>query len=441
MRDLLVLGIIFGSLPFILARPYIGILVWSWIGYMNPHRLTWAAQQYPVAAIVAITLFVAILFSKEPKRFPLMPVTVTWLIFVLWMSFTTIFALVPDDAVPQWEKVMKIQLISFLTVILMQQQLRINWLVVVIVASIGFYSVKGGIFTALTGGQYTVWGPPGSFIGGNNEIGLAIIMIIPLMNYLRYIAPKNWQRIALLASMVLSGLSVLATYSRGALVAAGAMVLFLLWKSQKRAYVLIGLLFFVPILITFMPEQWHERMATITEYREDKSAMGRINAWSFALNLSSDRFITGGGFEAFNPELFRWYAPDPEDFHDAHSIYFEILGEQGFIGLFLFLLLALLTWRTAKWIMRETHDVPHLQWARYLAAMIQVSLIGYAVGGAFLGLAYFDLYYHLIAIAVATRLLVEREKATGRVETETEQGQQTNSPGDPHQLSVTSTRP
>jgi probable O-glycosylation ligase (exosortase A-associated) len=411
MRDLAVLAIIFGSLPFILSRPYIGILVWSWISYMNPHRLTWSTQEFPVAAIVAVTLFLGILLSKEPKRLPWTPVTVTWLVFILWISLTTLFALVPDDAALQWKKVMKIQLISFLTLLLMQQRLRINWLVIVIVASIGFYAVKGGIFTALTGGIYTVWGPQGSFIGGNNEIGLAIIMMIPLMNYLRYIAPYKWLRMMLLGSILLSGLSVLATYSRGAFIAAGAMVIFLAWKSQKRFVFLAGILLVVPLLLTFMPERWHERMSSITEYSQDESAMGRINAWHFAFNLASDRILTGGGFETFHPDLFHHYAPDPLDIHDAHSIYFEILGEHGFIGLFLFLLLGLLAWRTAKWVVRQAHDAPDLRWAKHLAAMVQVSLVGYAVGGAFLGLAYFDFYYHLIGIIVLTRLLVERQLA------------------------------
>jgi hypothetical protein len=40
--------------------------------------------------------------------------------------------------------------------------------------------------------------------------------------------------------------------------------------------------------------------------------------------------------------------------------------------------------------------------------MCQVALIGYVVGGAFLGLAYFDLPYVIMALIVVTGAWVER---------------------------------
>ena len=103
------------------------------------------------------------------------------------------------------------------------------------------------------------------------------------------------------------------------------------------------------------------------------------------------------------------YAPFGYDVHDAHSIYFEILGEHGFIGLGMFLLLGIFALRSSRQIMRLTKDVDHLQWMFHLGSMMQVSLVGYAVTGAFLGLAYFDLYYALIAIVVITRNLLSKE--------------------------------
>jgi hypothetical protein len=46
--------------------------------------------------------------------------------------------------------------------------------------------------------------------------------------------------------------------------------------------------------------------------------------------------------------------------------------------------------------------------------MIQVSLVGYMVGGSFLGLAYWDLPYTLAAIVLLMRRLVEEEKLPQR---------------------------
>jgi probable O-glycosylation ligase (exosortase A-associated) len=172
-----------------------------------------------------------------------------------------------------------------------------------------------------------------------------------------------------------------------------------------------------------MPQKWFERMETIRNYREDQSAMGRINAWGFAYNLARDRPFVGGGYEAFRAELFAYYAPDPEDVHDAHSIYFEVLGEHGFVGLFLFLGLGLLVWRSCSWIRRQARGDPELEGFSDLARMTQVSLVGYAVGGAFLGLAYFDLYYNLVGIVILAKTMVGehlRRKAASTAEAEEE---------------------
>jgi probable O-glycosylation ligase (exosortase A-associated) len=109
--------------------------------------------------------------------------------------------------------------------------------------------------------------------------------------------------------------------------------------------------------------------------------------------------------------MFLRYAPQPEQFHDAHSIYFEVLGEHGFVGLALFLSLGMIALAKGNRIRRISRKRPDIIWAHDLASMIQVSLVGYAVTGLFLGLAYFDLYYHLIAILVITERIVLNEIA------------------------------
>lgn len=408
MRDVIVLAIVLGALPFVLRRPDIGILLWSWISYMNPHRLSWGvAREFPVAAITGGALLLGLLLSKETKRIPVTPLTVMWLSFVIWVCITTLFAFFPDLATEQLTKVLKIQLFAFITVMLMTSKERLNALVLVIVASLGFYGVKGGIFTILTGGNYKIWGPDGTFIGGNNEIGLALIMTFPLMYYVRSINSNAWMRFSILVAMGLTALTILATYSRGAFLAASVMAIYFALKSNKKIVAGIVLIILASIIFAFMPEQWHGRMGTIQHYEQDQSAMQRIDAWWFAFNLAKERPVIGGGFEAFNPSLFLLYAPDAV-FQDAHSIYFEILGEHGFVGLGLFLMLGFLALRTGGWIIKNTRDRPELEWHRDLAAMTQVSLMGYAVGGAFLGLAYFDFFYHLLAIMVLNRYLLEK---------------------------------
>lgn len=406
MRDILVTLIVFGSLPLIFKRPVVGVLMWVWISVMNPHTQGWGfAQNFPFAYIVAVVTLFAMAGSRAPKALPLCGITCTLLAFVLWMNVTTLFAMFPVSAAEQWNKVMKIMLMSLVTMMLVRSREDIQRLVWVLVISLGYYGVKGGVFTVRNGGADRVWGPEGTFIGDNNAIALALIMTIPLMHYLRQGCARRWTRHALDATMLLSVLAALGSYSRGALLAIAAMVLFMWCKSDRKwlSGAIIALI--TPLLLLFMPLGWSQRMDTIGEYQTDESAMGRINAWRMAWNLARDRFF-GGGFDVAEPQAFYLYAPNPADVHAAHSIYFQVLGEHGFVGLALYLLLGLLTWRSTAWIVRHARGRPQLDWAGNLAMAIQASLIGFAVGGAFLSLVYYDVPYYLMAAVVATRVLL-----------------------------------
>lgn len=420
MRDLLVAAIVFGVLPFVLRRPWVGVLLWSWLGYMNPHRLTFGfAYDFPFAMIVGLVTIVAFLFSKEKKEMIWSRETVVLLIFIGWMLFTTLLAFYPEDAWAQWSKVWKIQLFIFLTVLLITDRQKLHWLIWVIALSLGFYGVKGGIFTILGGGSSQVMGPAGTFIGENNEMGLALVMTIPIIRYLHLQETRQWLRNGLAGAMVLTGVAAIGTQSRGALVAMAVMGLFLWFKSRHKFVTGIFIVIAVGIMAAVMPQEWYDRMYTIKTYDEDLSAQGRINAWHTAFNVAKSN-IAGGGFEVLNrAATFREYAPDPYVVFDAHSLYFEVMSEHGFIGLGIFLLLGLLTWLRGQQVIRRFKHDPEHKWAADLAAMIQVSLIGYAAGGAFLGMAYFDLPYHLMVIIL---LSAKFTGALGKVDRQAKNG-------------------
>jgi probable O-glycosylation ligase (exosortase A-associated) len=195
-------------------------------------------------------------------------------------------------------------------------------------------------------------------------------------------------------------------------VAVSAIAVFLAIKSPKRLPIAIGLLFVAPSLVLFMPDNWVDRMRTIETYEQDGSAMGRINSWKMLTNLANDRPMIGGGFECYTAETFARYAPDPSTVLSAHSIYFQVLGEHGWVALIMFLAVWLFTWRDASAIIRMSKSRANLKWAGQLAAMLQVSLIGYFVGGAFLNLAYWDMPYYLLVAVVVTHDIVRREVET-----------------------------
>lgn len=400
MRDILVTAIVFGVLPFIFRRPWIGVLLWCWLGYMNPHRQTWGfAYDMPFAQICAIVTVIAFVFSKDKKEMIWTRETVLLLLFIAWMLLTTIFAFYPDVAWLQWNKVWKIQLMVFLTALIIKERQHLHWMIWVIALSLGYYGVKGGIFTIMHGGQFRVQGPSGTFFEGNNEMALVLVMLIPLIRYLHLQETRQWVRWGLVSAMMLSGIAAVGSQSRGGLVALVAMGLFLWLKSRQKLMLGMYIVLVVGVIHAVMPQTWYDRMYTIKTYEEDTSALGRINAWHTAFNVAKDR-VTGGGYDMFQPPTFSRYAPEPFRVHDVHSIYFEVMGEQGFIGLGMFVLLAIFTWLRANQVIRKCKSDPERKWAADLAAMIQVCLVGYGAGGAFLGLAYFDLPYHLMIMLI-----------------------------------------
>ena len=304
---------------------------------------------------------------------------------------------------------MKVLAMTLVAILVLHSREHIRWLVWMLVISIGFYGTKGGIFTLLSGGNYTVWGPAGSFIEENNALALALVMMIPLMRYLQMTEPNLWVRRGLLAAMLLCGFSAVGSYSRGALIAILASAIFLWWKSPRKLVSGMAIAILLPLLFAFMPAKWEARMNTIETYQQDASAMGRINAWQMAWNLAQDRPLTGGGFEIYDRNVFAHYAPNPQDVHAAHSIYFQVLGEHGFPGLIFFLGMGFFTWRNGSWIIEKTRDRPDLSWANALARMLHVSQVAYATGGAFLSLAYFDLPYYVLVLMVLTKSFVAQQ--------------------------------
>lgn len=408
MRDILVTAIVLIGLFYTLRRSQYGAYLWGWLSYMNPHKQCWGfAMNMPFAYATFVVTAISMFMSKEPKRIPWTRETILLLIFLLWMTLTSFMAFYSDLAWEQYIKVIKIQAGTFMTLMLINSKERLRIFVWVIALSIGYYGTKGGVFTIVHGGQYRVQGPEGTFFSGNNEMALVMIMTVPLIRYLHLTETKLWIKQGLVGAMFLTTIAAFGSQSRGALVAMAAMATMLWVKSRNKFMTALLIGVSVTAAISVMPEAWFERMHTIKTYDQDASAMGRINAWWTAFNVAKAN-ITGGGFEMFRPAAFRQYAPDPNNVHDVHSIYFEVMGEHGFPGFFMFMALMAFTWFKASSIIRTCKRNPEQKWAADLAAMIQVSILGYAAGGAFLGLAYFDYYYHLIAMTVITWILVNK---------------------------------
>lgn len=399
MRDLVLGPIILGLAALGLLHPWFGIMGWTWVSIMNPHAYSWQLSSMPVAAVIAGATLLGVLLTRDRRQFFVTCETTVLMLFMLWMCITLPFSFYLDESLHLWNRVMKIDLMVLVAMVVLYSKKHITMLAWVLAASIGFYGVKGGVFTLATGGNYRVWGPSGGYIEGNNEIALALVMIIPLIRFLHLTTESKWIKWGLVLSMLLCAVAALGSYSRGALLAVAAMAIVLWWRSDKKAVGAVLLVVTSAVLLSFMPEEWWTRMGTISQGGEDTSAGGRINAWWMAWNIAKDNLF-GAGFMVAKPDVCALYSPIPLDCRAAHSIYFMVLGEHGFVGLFLFFLLWVFVWRSAGRLRTQGKNLPQTQWLSHLGAMCQVSLAGYAVGGAFLSLSYYDLPYNILILVV-----------------------------------------
>ncbi|MCZ4303785.1 putative O-glycosylation ligase, exosortase A system-associated [Zoogloeaceae bacterium G21618-S1] len=430
MRDLIVTALFFVGAVAALRRPYYGALLWVWIGLMNPHRLGWGfAYDLPFAMASVVIIGIAMILSARAVRWQTASPVVVLILMILWMGLTSANAILSDPSWSKYVDVLKVLGMALVVGALVANREQIIGLVWVVVGSIAFFGVKGGVFTLLTGGAFRVWGPPSSQVEGNNELALALIISIPFLYFLskhasvarefvlvRWVSEK-WLRRGLMVSIVLCAVAAIGSHSRGALLAIVAMSVMMWWRSRAKVSMGVLLLVLTPAILMLMPTEWFTRMETIETFNQDLSALGRINAWHMAINIANDR-IFGAGFVTASPIVFNTYAPNPDWVLVAHSIYFQVLGDHGYIGLGLYLLFWILTYRVAGRLAAMTDRGPAFAWLVELGSMAKVSMVGFAVGGAFLSLAYWDMPYYIMVILVASERYAKQQALDSSKESE-----------------------
>lgn len=247
-----------------------------------------------------------------------------------------------------------------------------------------------------------------------------MLMILPLTRYWYLNHDNKYIRYIFVAMAVCVLFAVFGTQSRGALVGLTGMSVFFAIKTKKIAVLILMLPLIAMIGWFFMPDSWRDRMNTMETYEQDESAMTRLRMWGMAIDIANANPVFGGGFDAFfNEKQVRKFSTGEGRLRSVHSLHFEVIGEQGWMGYLVFLMLAFTTYATGNVVIARARGRPQLKWAADMAMMLQVGMVGYAIAGAFVNVATFDLYYHYIAIMVLLRLEVQKVLDKERLEEKT----------------------
>lgn len=435
MRDLLFVAI-FLPMPIIcLLRPWLGLLIWAWFNFSYPNSSLWGfASTIPANMIVTLCTLTGWLLARDEPKLPVVDRNnLLFAGFSLITAISMMASLSPDYSAIKTIEYTSIFLFIFLLSTMLRTTERIHAFVWIVAFSIGYYAVRCSAFFIVSGGSYRAEGPTYTQLNDNNHLAVALLLAIPLLNYLRLHSRQHWVRFCVFIVMISSALAVISTFSRGGFIGLVAMLGYFWWKSGRKVSHLILIVGGLTLATTLASEAWVERMETIdSAHEEDESFIGRLEAWEVYWKAALDRPFTGSGPKALeDPEVNIQYrdtiSADGKAIA-AHSIYFQLMGEEGFIALGLYLALLYTAWANGGWVARRTRDRPELAWAHDLGQMAQCSVVAFAITAAALSLAYFDLLFSLLVMTAALRRLVKVEIAEKTAHTEriapTEHGRQ-----------------
>jgi probable O-glycosylation ligase (exosortase A-associated) len=435
MRDLILLGLIACFFVASFRRPYFVALGYIWVDMVQPQRLTYAfLYSAPLSMVMAIGSFAFVLLVDRQRqlRVGLVQVLVGLLAILITVS-TFGWAVLPDPAYVKWDWAVKgLVFAAFLPMVLTTKR-RIEAAAFMMVLSLAAITISGGINTVLGSSGYGAV----SFLLENNTgifegstLATVALACIPLALWLYkhngIIRPNIFTLLGMSGVVFSYSLVTVGMEARTGLVA-GAVLAFLLWLTSRRKLLLAGAFVVAGIIaMPLLPQSFVDRMSTIETYDEDSSASTRLAVWTWTWNYAKEH-PQGGGFGVYrinNLEIDvkvregsgRNVAVDTVVQHQRarafHSSYFEMLGEQGYVGLAIYLAILVLGLKTA-WSLRKVRlpEVDDDLWYRRLGTMMSVGMATYCVGSAFVGIAFQPPYYYLLAITVAASQLAKRKMA------------------------------
>ena len=432
MLDLALLAFVALFLALGIKRPFIWVLAYIYVDAVAPQKIGWSLiQLLPLSLITFIAAFGGWIFldRKRGSRFTLRQALIG--VLLLYCAWTTTIADFPVEALAKWDWVWKALLFAMFMPLTLRTKLRLEATALIMVLALGTIVINGGIKTALGGGGYgtlalLVRENAGLYEG--SILSTAAISTIPLALWLARhgtIFKPDWRVKTFVAGLIFASLLIpVGEAARTGLVCASFLALLML-RSAKRRFLYAGLgALALMLTVPFLPQSFLARMGTITEHSEDESASTRVAVWMWTLDYVKTHPL-GGGFDAYRSNSFTYrmpkvtgtppntsvtYATVTDKARAYHSSYFEMLGEQGWPGLILWLWLQLLgVWQMERirWRFRRSEEgTASWQWG--LATALQQAQLTYLLGAAFVGIAYQPYIFMLIGLQCGLWSYVKR---------------------------------
>jgi probable O-glycosylation ligase (exosortase A-associated) len=440
MRDLFFVAYLAAAFAMALRRPFLLVLVYAYIDIVSPQRLSYyLLNSIPISAIAfGLTVTAWLLADKKAdSRFSFRQLLMVALLG--WCAYTLAHADFPIDAATKWNWVWKALIFAIFLPLTLRTRLRIEALALILCLCASSIIITGGIKTVLSGGGYGVLNlmvDDNSGLYEGSTISTVAIAIIPLILWLSNygtVFPPDWRARAFAWALCFACLLIpIGTETRTGLLCIILLGGLMLLHTQRR--VLYGGLLAVAALVAipFLPASFTSRMNTIESYQSDESASTRLAVWQWTWDYAKDH-PNGGGFDAYRGNSFRYESvkvsgkgtlmtAERQVIVDKgrayHSAYFEMLGEQGYIGFLLWAMIHIISLVRTEWIRRHYagRDEEKTAWVAPLALALQQGHLVYLLGALFIGIAYQPFVFMLLALQIGLDTYLARLRKAEDVE-------------------------
>ncbi len=444
MRDLFFVGYLLALLFIAFKRPFLFTLVYAYVDIVSPQRLSYfMLNSVPISLIVFGLAFLGYMFADDKKDSRFSVRQGLMILLLLYCFYTTVQSAVPEAAWAKWDWVWKAMIFAIFLPLTLKTRLRIEALALFMILCAGTLIIAGGIKTLAGGGGYGVLVMQidvnyGLFEGSTaSMVAIAIIPLIYWLSKFGTIFPPDWRVRFFAWSFIFACLLIpIGTQARTGLVCIVVLIVLTL-RFNKHRFIYAGLGLALGVMsIPFLPESYTNRMETLENVEADESAATRLAVWRWTIDYVKEHPF-GGGFDVYLVNRLTYDLADdgkkedweieydtdtkgPTEVIDEgrafHSSYFEMLGEQGFPGLALWLTIHFGgVWRME--VLRRRYKNTRKEselWVAPLAVALQNGHIIYLVGALFVGIAYQPFVYMLVAMQIGLDTYLARRSAEAK---------------------------
>jgi len=432
MRDLAFVGFLMALLGMGLKRPFLFVLAYVYIDVVSPQRLTYLLlNTVPISAIAVVLAVAAWLLADDKRDMRVAPRQALILVLLGYCFLTTINADFPVEAADKWEWVWKALAFAAFLPLTLRTRLRIEALLLFMILSAASIAIVGGIKTLASGGggygELNLMVDNNSGLYESSTISAVAIAIIPIILWLMRhgtIFLPDWRVRTFALALIFACLLIpVGTSARTGLVCIGLLAVLMLRTVKRRGLYIAALAAAGLCAVPLLPSAYSERMGTIKAYGQDESASTRIAVWKWTIAYAKEHPF-GGGFDAFRQNKIRYDMAKVQGTGPSqavatsgvvdqarayHSAYFEMLGEQGYPGLALWLLI-MLSGIVRMEVLRRRYAATGgaLDWAGPLAGALQEAQLIYLLGAAFAGIAFQPFIYMVLGAQIGLDTYLNR---------------------------------